>query len=155
MAVIDQLKTASYRGIPFFYQSSTESGGFKVAEHLYPGSDNFKIEQLGQVPTRFNIECRIKFEDRDRFDNALNTQGSGILSHPMFGNFIVKVTEYTKSDTKNDLGLYDYSVQFVKEIGLIIPSIEGIALSVINSLRSTLVEKTSIYIKNALGVLGL
>ena len=154
MAVIDELKSASYRGIPFFYKGSSETSGFKFAEHLYPGSDNFNIEQLGLRPRRFNIDCRVPFDVRDAIDNALNTAGVGILSHPMFGNFSVKVTEYTKTDSVDDLGLYTYSVQFSVEVGLIVPTIEDITSSVVNTLRSTLVTATTNFTKNALSGFG-
>lgn len=146
MAVIDKLVRASYRGIEFFYKSSSETGGFKVAEHLYPGSDNFKVEQLGKVPRRFDIEARVKFENRDSFDNALDTSGSGLLSHPMYGNIIVKVTQYTKTDTIDDLGLYNYSIQFVFEFGLILPTLEGIGLSMINQAKAAVLDNVVSYV---------
>jgi len=154
MAVIDELKTASYRGVSFFYKSSSETSGFKNAQHFYPGSDNFKVEQLGKMPKRFDIESRVLFQDRDRFDNALNTPGVGILSHPMFGNFSVKVTEYTKTDTVDDLGLYNYSIQFVVELGLIIPTIESIATSVVNTIRANVFTAATNFMKNTLGSFG-
>ena len=43
-------KQASWRGIPFYYRGSTEQRGFKTVQHLYPGSNNFKIEQMGKMP---------------------------------------------------------------------------------------------------------
>lgn len=134
--VNSQLKRATYRGIPFFYRETSEEWGFKTAKHEYPGSDNVIIEQLGKKARIFNITARVEFESREAFDNALNTSGSGILSHPMYGLFIVKVGEYTKSDTVTDLGFYTYSIQFFVEIGLIIPTIEGIAVSVVSNARS-------------------
>ena len=135
MTILNELKTASYRGIEFFYQSSTESGGFKFAEHIYPDSDNIIIEQLGKVPRRFSFECRVLFENRDAFDNALNTEGTGTLSHPMYGNFPVKVTSVSKRDSIDDLGLYDYSIEFVIEEGSINPVDAGVTTTVINSAK--------------------
>ncbi len=146
MAVNNQLNTASYRGIEFFYKSSSETGGFKTAEHLYPGSDNFVVEQLGKVPRRFDITARVRFENRDAFDIALNTSGPGLLSHPMFGNFIVKVTQYTKSDTIDDLGLYDYTIQFIVEIGLIVPTVQSITNSVISRGRAAVFTNISNFV---------
>lgn len=148
MGILDQLKSASYRGIPFFYKSSSETGGFKTAEHLYPASDNFKIEQLGKVPKRYDIEARVKFDNRDSFDNALDTQGSGLLSHPMYGNIIVKITQYRKSDSIDDLRLYNYTIQFIKEIGLIIPTLEGIGLSIINNAKSLVLTNAVSFVNN-------
>jgi len=152
--VFGKFKKATYRGIPFLYQSTNESGGFKTVEHLYPGSDNFQIEQLGKTPRKFNIEAKIDFNNRDAFDTVLNTPGSGLLSHPMYGNFIVKVTQYTKNDSKDQLGFYDYTVEFVVEIGLIIPRLSTIALSQISRLRSAMFTSSSSLLKKNLKRLG-
>lgn len=155
MTVINDVKTCSYRGVTFFYKGTSENNGFKTAQHLYPGSDNFVAEQLGKAPRTFSIDAQIEFDNRDRFDNALNTSGSGILNHPMYGSFIVKVLTYSKNDSTDRLGLYDYSIQFIVEQGLILPTIEGISLSAINNLRSKLVTSSGSYIKKSLDSIGL
>jgi prophage DNA circulation protein len=147
-------KTASWRGIQFFYRSSTETGGFKTAEHLYPGSNNFKIEQLGKTPRRFNIECQVTKDTRDAFDVALGTAGSGVLVHPMYGVFICKMTQYTKDDNINELGLYTYQIEWVQEFGLIAPSPSTLSASVISKLRASGVENATTMIKEKLKGLG-
>jgi len=154
MVVIDEIQRGSYRSIPFFYQNTRESGGFKTAQHLYPGSNNFILEQLGNVPREFNVECRVQFENRDSFDNALNTAGVGILTHPMYGNFLVKVKEYEKNDSISELGFYSYSVIWVVEIGLVIPTVQGIGLSIINNTRAQVLSRASVFLKNVLTGVG-
>lgn len=143
MTTNNELKKPSYNGVEFFYRSATETGGFKVAEHLYPDSNNFRVEQMGGVARKFRIECGVKFENRDSFDIALNTPGTGVLSHPMYGNFLVKVTTYEKRDGIDALGFYVYSVEFVVEIGLIAPSIEDISSNVINTAKSVVLTNVT------------
>jgi prophage DNA circulation protein len=155
MASINDLKAGSYRGIQFFYQGTSETRGFKNAVHEYPGSDNFVIEQLGKRTQQFNMDIRIRFEDKESFDIALNTPGTGILVHPNYGNFLVKVIEYTKTDSVNEIGLFNYSVQFVVEVGLVIPSAQGITTAVISRLRSEAVTKASEFAQSKLKGLGL
>lgn len=155
MTTIEEIKVASYRGIPFFYDGSTETGGFKVAEHLYPGSNNFIVEQLGRNPQKFDIQCKVKTENKQNFDVALNTPGNGTLNHPMLGTFLVKVTSYNKSDAIDALGYYNYQVQFVVEIGLIVPTVEQLSIAVISQLRANLLDKASAGLKTSLKRLGL
>lgn len=147
-------KTASWRGVQFYYRSSSETGGFKTAEHLYPGSDNFKIEQLGKTPRRFSIECQVSKDNRDIFDVALNQQGNGILVHPMYGVFSCKVETYSKSDSITELGLYTYTVDWVQELGFITPSPGTLTASVVSKLRATGVTKATAMIKSKLKGLG-
>lgn len=153
--VFNKLKRGTYRSIPFYYQSTSESSGFKYAEHTYPGSDNFTIEQLGKRPKRFNIEGKVDYDRRDDIDVALNTPGSGILSHPLYGNFIVKVLEYTKTDSKDELGFYSYSMVFAVEIGLIIPRLSTVGLQAISTLRATGVTAAGTALQSGLSGIGL
>jgi len=150
--VNSKLKRSTYRGIQFFYRETSEEWGFKTAKHEYPGSDNVVIEQLGKKGRIFNINARVEFERRDAFDNALNTSGSGILSHPMYGNLIVKVGEYTKSDAVTDLGFYTYAIQFFVEIGLIIPTIESISVSAISNARAAVLENVVSFVNERVKV---
>jgi prophage DNA circulation protein len=147
-------KQASWRGAPFYYRGSTEQRGFKTVQHLYPGSNNFKIEQMGKMPKQFTISAQIDDDNRDVLDAALNASGSGILSHPKYGNFTAKVTTYTKSDSIDKYGLYDYSITFVIEFGLFSPSLSTLTTSGISALRSFGVTKISSYAKSSLGRFG-
>ena len=138
--VNSKLKPGSYRGVTFFYRSTAEEFGFKTAVHEYPGSDNFNVEQLGKKGRIFNIEAKVDFESRDSFDIALNTSGSGLLSHPLYGSFVVKVGQYSKNDSVDSLGFYSYSIKFFVEIGLIVPTLESISQSIISNGRSFVLE---------------
>lgn len=147
-------KKASWRGVPFYYRGSTEQRGFKTVQHLYPGSNNFKVEQMGKMPKQFVISAQIDDGNRDVLDAALNASGSGILSHPKYGNFTAKVTTYTKSDSIDKYGLYDYSITFVIEFGLFLPSLSALTTSGISALRASGVNKISAYGKSVLGRFG-
>ena len=61
----------------------------------------------------------------------------------------------TKRDSTNDLGLYDYTVQFVVDLGLLIPTIESLSNSLINNLRSNLVTKGTVLGQVKLKELGI
>ena len=101
------------------------------------------------------MDCQVVKSTRDAFDIALNTSGIGILTHPMYGNFSVKVTEYTKNDNINKLGLYEYNVNFVVELGLIIPTLANISTSVISDLRSQVTGAVTNFVKTGLSRIGI
>jgi prophage DNA circulation protein len=147
-------KQASWRGISFYYRGSTEQRGFKTVQHLYPGSNNFKIEQMGKMPKQFTISAQIDDDNRDVLDAALNASGSGILSHPKYGNFTAKVTTYTKSDSIDKYGLYDYSITFIIEFGLFLPSLSTLTTSAISSLRAAGIGKVKSFGKSKLKRFG-
>lgn len=153
MATIDELQRAAYNGIQFFYRSSSEARGFKYAEHTYPGSDNFTIEQLGKVPRRFSIQAQVLFEDRDVFNAALDSGGTGLLTHPNYGNLAGKITTYNPTDNINDLGLYEYQLEFVVEVGFIIPSVEVVATTVVTKKLSDVLEKGVEFVNNNVRIL--
>lgn len=94
------MNTASFRGINFFYQSTSEDYGFKHAEHVYPGSPNFQLEQLGLNRRLLKIEAIVRLQDRQAFDIALTNESAGLLVHPIYGTIEVKVGTFTKTDSK-------------------------------------------------------
>ena len=140
--------------MPFYYRGSTEDRGFKTVQHLYPGSNNFKIEQMGRMPKQFAISAQIEDERRDVLDAALNASGSGILAHPKYGNFTAKVTEYSKVDSIDRHGLYNYSIKFVIEFGLFLPSLSTLTTAGISALRADGVGKLSAFGKAKLAKFG-
>jgi len=155
MATLNDYKQGSYRSVPFFYRGTSEPGGFDNAIHRYPGSDNIQVEQMRKIEKIFNMDIGIRLEDKGRFDNAISTPGTGILIHPIEGRFLVKLTTFTKDDTVTQLGLLDYRVNFVVEIGLNIPTAQGITLSLINRLRSEALTKVAQNAKDRFVRLGL
>jgi prophage DNA circulation protein len=154
MALSDSFKGGSWRGVEFFYKSTAETRGFKNSVQMFAGSDNFRVEQMGRMPRQFVISMQVKDENRDSFDTALNTSGSGILLHPKYGNFTAKVTQYSKSDTTDNYGLYDYTVTFVIEFGLIVPTLSVLTTAGVSALRSQAVTSASSFAKDKLKGFG-
>ncbi len=147
--------SASFRGVPGCIQSTSMTGGFKVAEHLYPGSNNFNIEQLGRFPNKFSITWKVNSENKDAFEVALNTAGPGILVISTRGRFLVKVNgEYTATDSQDRLGIFQYTVPFAKELGLNIPSLSTIGTAAISGLRSAGFASASAGLQSGLSSIG-
>jgi prophage DNA circulation protein len=102
------------------------------------------------------MNCQVTLENHKSFDIALGTLGAGILVHPIEGTFSVKVKgEYTKTNSVNNIGLYNYTVTFLVELGLIIPTLAELSTSVISDLRSQVVTNVTNYIKGSLTGIGI
>lgn len=90
----------SYRGVPFFTQGHSTQVGRKVAIYRLPfESRGVAHLDLGRAPRRFKIRAILLEtptnslrDQRDAFVAALETEGAGLLVHPIYGRVNV-VTE--------------------------------------------------------------
>lgn len=98
----DNLQQASFRGIPFYVDTSTTGVGRRTEMHVYANTktgagkkfqDYVWAKDLGAEPDSFLIEGYViqnlannfdYFTERDNLIKALKTQGPGILVHPSF-----------------------------------------------------------------------
>lgn len=88
----EQLRPASWRGIPFLVKTVEAKPGRRVVVHEYPGRDFADWEDLGKMPKRFRIEAFFVGNDylnsRNRLLHAIDEQpGPGLLVLPTHGQF--------------------------------------------------------------------
>lgn len=89
----EQLRPASFRGVPFQVEDDEGTFGRRVQVHEYPNRDKPYTEDLGRATRRFTINAYLIgndfFEDRDRLIVAIDTPGPGTLVHPYYGEIAV------------------------------------------------------------------
>ncbi|WP_334473652.1 DNA circularization protein [Arsenophonus sp. PmNCSU2021_1] len=89
----DNLRPASFRGVPFQVEDDEGTFGRRVQVHEYPNRDKPYTEDLGRATRRFNIGAYLVgddfFEARDRLIAAIDTPGPGTLVHPYYGEIAV------------------------------------------------------------------
>ncbi len=77
----ENLRPASFRGVPFGVLDSTYEGGRRHAIHEYPQRDNPFVEDLGRRAESIRLEAFILGDDymagRDALIRACRTRGSG------------------------------------------------------------------------------
>ena len=151
------LLPGTYNGIEFFYRGETVKSGQKTVTHTFPGSDNSFDEQLGNMPRIFTIEMHVRLNNRDALDNALSTTGNGFLTLPTYkGIFIVKpINGIQKSHAINKLGLYEYTVSFSEQVGIVIPTISTVTKAFISDLARTTADIATVDLKAKLLELGI
>ena len=54
-----RIRTASFKGAKFYFQSSDLKGGIKFAEFNYPKTDKRNIESLGKLLKKISITAVI------------------------------------------------------------------------------------------------
>lgn len=82
MAWRDELRPASFRGVPFLVESARTEQGLNADEHTFPGRERaeqaIRVQHLGQGPRRYRIEAFVVGADYlDRRDALeASVQGS-------------------------------------------------------------------------------
>lgn len=81
---------ASFRGVPFFVESTDRQGGRRIVVHEFPQRDDPFVDDLGRKARTFHVEGYVLGEDyltqRDALLSALeDTAGPGELVHPSHG----------------------------------------------------------------------
>lgn len=89
----DQLRPASFRGVPFYVKSADTEEGRRGVLHEYPLRDDPFVEDMGRKAGEFTLEAIIVGEDyfpaRDALRDALKQPGAGELVHPTLGRMKV------------------------------------------------------------------
>lgn len=91
----DRLLPGSFRGVPFFLESSNAKPARRTQIHEFPGREDVIADDLGRGPDRFLIKAFLigqnYDQDRDALEAALLTPGVGTLVHPTRGRMSVIV----------------------------------------------------------------
>lgn len=138
MGTLEQLQTASFRGIPFLVPSESKTGGKKTVTHEYPNSDKRFTEELGKIPPSFTLQCLIHGDDainnRLRFESVLEEEGFGTLIHPIYGTVEVKTSgPFTVSSNQRSIGEFRFNVTFETSEPFITPSIVSVDKAQVSS----------------------
>lgn len=112
-----RMLAASFRGVEFRVRSENQpTGGRRLIIHEYINSDTVYVEDIGEIPPRFNVDAFVHgsdwLEKRDALVQALNTSGSGRLVLPSFGILEVSALKYSIDQSQTSLGEVRFSLSF-------------------------------------------
>lgn len=106
MAWQDTLQDASFRGVPFHVQAVSDKVQRSIGSSEYPYRDGAALEDLGLKAWRFSVKAILWGDDYeselDALVEALEAQGTGELSHPVWGKLNVMAAEWS-TDHEADL----------------------------------------------------
>ena len=120
MEWVGKLKSASFRGVPFFVEDHRITGGRKLVEHNLPAQDGTQQEDMGQAPDVFVVNAYVLgsnyLDQKEQLINALKKQGTGKLIHPYRSEVDVVCHKFEQTETAKEGGIAKFNITF-KEPG--------------------------------------
>jgi len=114
----EELRSASYRGVPFEVESHDLSSGRRGSLHEYPERDTPYFDDLGRRARRFSVEAFVIGDEytaqRDALLRACERPGVGILSHPYYGELRVVCREFSVNESRRDGGMARFALSFIE-----------------------------------------
>jgi prophage DNA circulation protein len=115
----EELRPASFRGVPFEVEGDSGTFGRRTQVHEYPQRDKPWTEDLGRATRSFEITAFVVGDDylqrRDALLAALETEGSGLLIHPWYGELTVNVKDPARvSHSNRGGGMCSLAISFVE-----------------------------------------
>lgn len=113
---------ASFRGVPYYVENQTRSGGRRLAVHEFPGSDAAVVDDLGRQAGRFADEGYL-IGDQIRADivqllAALqDTSGPGELIHPYHGTRDVICASVSVRTSREEGRMARFAIEYVEPVG--------------------------------------
>jgi len=112
----DDLRPASFRGFPFYIESSQYTSGRRVTFHEFPNREEPFAEDLGRVGRTFKVDGHLLgddiFDQKEKLIDACEKFGPGELVHPYFGNRFVQVGAFTIDEDTKEGRILRFSLQF-------------------------------------------
>lgn len=112
------IRPASFRGIPF--ETTEDSSGFgrRVHTHEYPNKDTPVHEDSGMAVQSFSFTAVIRgveyYSRASGFEKALIKSGAGKLVHPYYGEIDVVVKRVNRVHSSDRIGEVIFRVDFEK-----------------------------------------
>jgi prophage DNA circulation protein len=108
----------SFRGVPFFVESSEISGGRRAQTHEFPFRDDPFVEDLGRKARGFRFDAYVIGDDyltqKDALLAALETEGPGELVHPYHGLLRAIALAFTVRTSRSDGGMATFAIDFAE-----------------------------------------
>lgn len=115
----EEIRDASFRGVPFFVEQTGLDGGRRTVTHEYPFRDVPYTEDLGRRAETIPVEGYVVGDDymdaRDRLRKACTEEeGPGELIHPFYGTMQVLCVVFSAHESTDEGRICRFSMQFVE-----------------------------------------
>lgn len=151
MSYFDELRQASFRGVPFGVLGGESRFGRRIATHEYPNRDKPYIEDLGRSTRRislvgFLVENSVVYgggsviAQREAMVAAAEQAGPGVLVHPTLGELRVAIPDGGLGVIERwDAGRYfELSFSFIESGDRLFPTVSASSGSLVDKLIHSL-----------------
>ena len=133
----EQLRPASWRGIPFEVEATSATFGRRTARHEYPQRDTPAVEDLGRATREIKIQAFVigefYMDRRDDLIKAAEKPGPGILIHPQYGRMRVVCETFNLGEIYLDGGMARLDFGFVEAGELAFPTGRALTLGIVEA----------------------
>lgn len=154
----DGLLQGSFRGVEFFIDTHSLSGGRRTISHEFVDRDTPYAEDVGRKARQFSIDIHLVGDDyftqRDALVSACEQRGSGELIHPYLGLRQVNVVGYSISEDTMEGRVARFSITFVESGTNIYPSIEEDRVSTLLDFAEASKESAKAQFENNFSVIN-
>jgi hypothetical protein len=110
------LRSASFRKVPFYVTESETGSGRKFVQHTYPYIERIVTEDTGRKPRTFEIKAFVIGDDyftkRDNLITALDSgEPGGTLVHPFYGTLKVIVSSWKVKETREKGRMAEFDIE--------------------------------------------
>ena len=117
----DDLRPASFRGVPFKLEANSRTNGRRGFTYEFAKGDRSLDEDLGKRVTRVTVSAYVIGEDYDRqadaLEAALNREGGGTLVLPTLGCMFMRCEFGPRAERKEAGGIAYFEMAFVDASG--------------------------------------
>lgn len=142
---LKSLWSASYKGVPFYFEEDREKGGRDNVKHVFPHRDDPYIEDMGEAVRLFSGAAYVHGDNADALaaalTAALSSYGPGTLVVPYVGPVTVHCEEFERQTARDKMGYAAFDVKFVRagaaSAFVTVPFLQNLAFVAASSLAST------------------
>lgn len=115
---VDQLRPASYRGVPFGVLGGSGKFGRRNAVHEYPFRDTAWVEDMGRAARHINVSGFLVGADviaqRERMIASAEASGDGELIHPTLGRMLVSLISFSTEEQWDHGRVFKVEFSFIE-----------------------------------------
>ncbi len=124
MIDLDEIKTASYKGVEFEVEEVEFSFGRQIITYRYPKSSRADLEDMGIVPEKFTVRGFVCEDDNmaekgSKLITVLSEEGAGVLVdpffYPIYGDILVRSGEIKVRNRNTEHGISRFEIDFYRE----------------------------------------
>lgn len=146
---IDDLRAASFRGVPFFVANDKGDYGRRNVVHEYPLRDKPYVEDMGEKARKYSVSGYLFGDDwiakKDALIAACTARGPALLQLPAEGPKLVACNTLAVSRTKDECGFFAVNMEFVSADNFGVPAVVGVIESLIGAVIAAAVPSFTSY----------